>query len=316
MHICGTHLELWMHNGRTLNFEHGFDFANLPPTSEDSPGRLSVVSRVESILLLHIWVINIFWIHYTCVFINHNTSVYFIYFKNIQKSYHFAGPCPNLAIQKYARSGHFCVFMCYTWVVNRSAVSRRPTKDSIFLFFVFTRPLRLNKNWSDIKLKYQLSIIRFIFQKSTKWRTFSIKHVNKNGKCQFYFLKFSPSCDIKNLLEIVVKLKNKKCWPKYRSTPVQPVGLRASARDSWQKSGIACVLSRTWPLTTNDAQNHAKISTKRLVSISVWKKKKKKNQHRTIPFAKHVFLQKSNWLCARYREICEKAYLSRYQQTQ
>ncbi len=52
MYICGTHLELWTHLGRTLNFGHGLDFynGNLPPASDDPPGRLSVVSRVGSIL--------------------------------------------------------------------------------------------------------------------------------------------------------------------------------------------------------------------------------------------------------------------------
>ena len=54
---------------------------------------------------------------------------------------------------------------------------------SIFLFFVL-RPLRHFKDWPDIKLKYLLSIFlfpmgRFIFPNSTKWRTFSIKHVKK-----------------------------------------------------------------------------------------------------------------------------------------
>ncbi len=64
---------------------------------------------------------------------------------------------------------------------------------------------------------------RFIFPKSMKWRTFSVKHVKKED-VNFIF-KFIPSSYIKNLLDtcIVVKLKikkkktkNKKRWPKYR----------------------------------------------------------------------------------------------------
>ncbi len=49
---------------------------------------------------------------------------------------------------------------------------------------------------------------RFIFPKSTKWRTFSIKLVKK-GKCQFYFKIYSVLLHEKNLLEIIVKLKIK-----------------------------------------------------------------------------------------------------------
>ncbi len=51
----------------------------------------------------------------------------------------------------------------------------------------------------------------FILAKSTKWRTFSIKNV-KNVK-----MWFVRSSYIKNLLEIVIKLQIKKCWPKCAS---------------------------------------------------------------------------------------------------
>ncbi len=56
----------------------------------------------------------------------------------------------------------------------------------------------------------------FIFPKSTKWRTFSIKNVKKLENVNFisnFIFKFILSSYIKNLLEIVVKLKIKKCWP-------------------------------------------------------------------------------------------------------
>ncbi len=55
-------------------------------------------------------------------------------------------------------------------------------------------------------------MMRFIFPKSTKWRTFSMKHVKKKENVNFIF-KFIPSSYIKTLLEIVVKLKIKNCWP-------------------------------------------------------------------------------------------------------
>ena len=47
----------------------------------------------------------------------------------------------------------------------------------------------------------------YIPQKSKTWRTFSIKHVKIMENVNF-ILKFIPSSYIKNLLEIVVKLKN------------------------------------------------------------------------------------------------------------
>ncbi len=53
----------------------------------------------------------------------------------------------------------------------------------------------------------------FIFQKIMKWRTYSLKHVKKKWENVNFIFKFIPSSYIKNLLEIVVKLKIKKCWP-------------------------------------------------------------------------------------------------------
>ncbi len=50
---------------------------------------------------------------------------------------------------------------------------------------------------------------RFIFPKSTKWRSFSLKHVQKKQNVKYNF-KFIPSSYIKNVLEIVVKLKIRK----------------------------------------------------------------------------------------------------------
>ncbi len=58
---------------------------------------------------------------------------------------------------------------------------------------------------------------RFIFPKSMKCRTFSIKHVKKMENVNFIF-KFIPFSYIKNLLEIVAKLKIKNAGLMHHDT--------------------------------------------------------------------------------------------------
>ncbi len=82
-------------------------------------------------------------------------------------------------------------------------------RPAFFLFFVL-RPLRSCKKLTRHKIKVPIIYFifpmgRFIFPKSTKWRTFSIGHVKK-WKMLVLFLNLFPPC-INNLLEIVVKLK-------------------------------------------------------------------------------------------------------------
>ncbi len=86
-----------------------------------------------------------------------------------------------------------------------------PGKATIFFIFRFASPLPY-KTWPDTTLKYLLSIFlfpmrRFIFSKQYEITKFFYKKSKKSRKYQLYF-KISSSC-IKNLLEIVVKLKIK-----------------------------------------------------------------------------------------------------------
>ncbi len=89
---------------------------------------------------------------------------------------------------------------------------------SIFFLFFVLRPLRPNKNWPDIKLKYLLCIFYFwqgdlCFQKVRNGELF-LQNMEKtlflqkmeNVNFIFKFILFSY---IKNLLGIVIKLKIK-----------------------------------------------------------------------------------------------------------
>ncbi len=91
-------------------------------------------------------------------------------------------------------------------------------RSAFFIFRVTSPPTqqKLTRHKIKIPIMYFLFPMgRFIFPKSSKWRTFSIKHV-KTGKCHFIF-KFIPSSYIKTLLQIVVNLKIQKVWPKIGS---------------------------------------------------------------------------------------------------
>ncbi len=112
-------------------------------------------------------------------------------------------------------------YMRLLWMIKKKlkpyVLFASSNQARIFLFFVL-RPLRPNKNWPDIKLKYLLSIFfisdgEIYFSKKYEMANFFYKTCKKMENVTF-ILKIIPSSYIKNLLEIVVKLKLKKCWPK------------------------------------------------------------------------------------------------------
>ena len=81
-----------------------------------------------------------------------------------------------------------------------------------FLNFRFTS----YKNWQDIKLKnlsyFFISDGEIYFSKKYEMMNIFYKTCEKMENVNFIF-KFIPSSYIKNFLEIIVKLKIKKCWP-------------------------------------------------------------------------------------------------------